>query len=103
MRKNPKEWERCVKSAVGAHLINSGLKFRFNVYYRNRGRDEVDYVIEKDNDIVALEVKIGKGGTNVGLSLFNEEFHPRRLYTIGTGGIPFEQFLGMNPADLFRL
>ena len=103
MRKNPKEWGRFAESAVGAHLINSGLKFRFNVYYWNQGGYEVDYVIEKGNDIVALEVKSGKDSTNVGLSLFNDDFHPRGLYTIGTDGIPFEQFLSMNPADLFRL
>jgi len=47
--------------------------------------------------------KSGKDSTNVGMSLFNEDFHPRGLYTIGTDGIPFEQFLCMNPADLFRL
>ena len=103
MRKNPKEWGRFVESAVGTHLINSGLKFRFNVYYWNRGGYEVDYVIEKGDEIVALEVKSGKDSTNVGLSLFNDDFHPHGLYTIGTDGIPFEQFLSMNPANLFRL
>jgi len=103
IRKNPKEWGRFVESAVGAHLINSGLKYRFNVYYWNQGGYEVDYVIEKGNDIIALEVKSGKDSTNIGMSFFNDDFHPRGLYTIGTDGIPFEQFLSMNPADLFRL
>ncbi|MDR1456182.1 MAG: ATP-binding protein [Tannerella sp.] len=101
--RNPKEWGRFVESAVGAHLINSGLKYRFNVYYWNQGNYEVDYVIEKGNEIVVLEVKSGKDSTNLGLSLFNDEFHPRGLYTVGTNGIPLERFLGMNPADLFRL
>lgn len=103
IRKNPKEWGRFAESAVGAHLINSGLKYRFNVYYWNQGNYEVDFIIEKGNDRVALEVKSGKDSTNVGLSLFDNEFHPRGLYTVGTDGIPFEQFLSMNPADLFRL
>lgn len=103
VRKNPKEWGRFAESAVGAHLVNSGLKYRFNVYYWNQGNYEVDYVIEKGNNIIALEVKSGKDNTNAGLSLFDEEFHPRGLYTVGTDGIPFEQFLSMNPADLFRL
>jgi len=101
--KNPKEWGRFAESAVGTHLINSGLKFRFNVYYWNQRGYEVDYIIVKGNDIVALEVKSGRDITNVGLSLFNDYFHPRGLYTIGTDGIPFEQFLSMNPTDLFRL
>ncbi len=103
MRSNPKEWGRFAESAVGVHLINSGMKHRFNVYYWNQGHYEVDYVIEKGNHLVALEVKSGRESTNLGLSLFNDEFHPRGLYTIGTDGIPFEQFLSMNPADLFHL
>jgi predicted AAA+ superfamily ATPase len=103
LRKNPKEWGRFAESAVGTHLINCGLKYRFNVYYWNQGSYEVDYIIEKGSDIVALEVKSGKDSTNTGLSLFNEAFHPRGVYLIGTDGIPFEQFLSMNPADLFSL
>lgn len=103
VHKNPKEWGRFAESAVGTHLINSGLKYRFNVYYWNKVNYEVDYIIEKGNNIIALEVKSGKDSTNAGLSLFDEEFHPRRLYTIGTDGISFEQFLSMNPVDLFSI
>ncbi len=100
---NPKEWGRFAESAIGSHLINSSLKYRFNVYYWNKGDYEVDYVIEKGNDIIALEVKSGKDSANKGLSLFNEEFRPRGVYLIGTNGIPFDQFLSMNPADLFKI
>jgi predicted AAA+ superfamily ATPase len=103
LRKDAKEWGRFAESAVGAHLINCGLKYRFNVYYWNQGNYEVDYVIEKGNEIIALEVKSGKDSANKGLSLFNEEFHPHKVYLVGTDGIPFEQFLSMNPADLFQL
>ena len=100
LRKDSKEWGRFAKSSVGAHLINSGLKYRFNVYHWNNGNYKVDYVIEKGNDIIAIEVKSGKGSTNKGLSLFNDEFHPRGVYIVGINGIPIEQFLSMNPMDL---
>ena len=100
LRNDHKEWGRFVESAVGAHLINSSIKNKFNVYYWNQGGCEVDYVIEKGDKIIAIEVKSGKDSTNKGMSLFNEEFHPQSLYTIGTDGIPFEEFLSMNPADL---
>ncbi|GAB6010485.1 ATP-binding protein [Viscerimonas tarda] len=103
LRNDHKEWGRFAESAVGAHLINSGLKYRFNVYYWNQGGFEVDYVIEKGHDIVAIEVKSGKESANKGLSLFNEEFRPRGIYLVGTDGIPFEKFLSMNPAELFQL
>ena len=102
LRNDHKEWGHFAESAVGAHLINCSLKNKFNVYYWNQGGFEVDYVIEKGNKIIAIEVKSGRDSTNKGMSLFNEEFHPQSLYTIGTNGIPFEEFLSMNPADLYR-
>ena len=45
LRNDHKEWGRFAESAVGAHLINSGIKNKFNVYYWNQGGFEVDYVI----------------------------------------------------------
>ena len=102
LRNDHKEWGRFVESAVGAHLINCSLKNKFNVYYWNQGGFKVDYIIEKGNKIIAIELKSGKDSSNKGMSLFNEEFHPQSHYTIGTNGIPFEQFLCMNPADLYR-
>ena len=101
LRNDHKQWGRFAESSVGSHLINSGIKYKFNVYYWNKGSFEVDYVIEKGGVIVALEVKSGKDSTNKGLSLFNNEFHPHKILLIGTDGIPFEQFLSMNPAELF--
>jgi hypothetical protein len=38
-----------------------------------------------------------------GMALFYEEFHPRGVFLVGTDGIPIEQFLTMNPAELFKL
>jgi|GEM_PF-2146170 len=63
----------------------------------------LDYVIEKNNDIIAIEIKSGKYSANKGLSLFSDEFHPCGVYLVGTDGIPFEQFFSMNPMDLFSL
>ena len=103
LRNNPKEWGRLAESAVGAHLINSGLKHRFNVFYWNNGEYEVDYVIEKGNKTVAIEVKSGQKSINKGLALFEQEFKPLGLFIIGTNGIPFDVFLSMNPADLFSI
>jgi predicted AAA+ superfamily ATPase len=102
LRNDPKEWGRFAESSIGSHLINYGMRDRFNVYYWNKGNLEVDYVIEKAESIVALEVKSGKESVNKGLSLFNDEFHPHGVFLVGTDGIPFEQFLSMNPAELFK-
>jgi predicted AAA+ superfamily ATPase len=103
IRNNPKEWGRFAESAVGVHLINCALTYGFNVYYWNCGAYEVDYVIEKGDKTIALEVKSGHRSNSKGLALFEKEFHPHRLFLIGTGGISFENFLGMNPTELFNL
>jgi predicted AAA+ superfamily ATPase len=100
---NPKEWGRFVESAVGAHLVNSGLRHRFNVFYWNKGDAEVDYVIEKGGKVVALEVKSGKDSDSRGMGLFNDEFHPRGVFLIGTGGMTIEKFLSMDPDELFTI
>ena len=101
LRSNHKEWGRFAEFAVGAHLINSGIQYKFNVYYWNNGSYEVDYVIEKDGRVVAIEVKSGQDSANNGLDLFDKKFHPHGLFIIGTGGISFENFLSMNPMELF--
>ena len=101
LRSNHKEWGRFAESAVGAHLINSGIQNKFNVNYWNNGSYEVDYVIEKDNKTIAIEVKSGKDSTSKGLDLYDKEFHPHGLFIVGTDGIPFEFFLSMNPMELF--
>ena len=103
LRSNHKAWGNFAESAIGAHLINSGIQYKFNVYYWNNGTYEVDYVIEKGEKIVALEVKSGLNSTNKGMSIFNHEFHPHGLYLIGTDGISFENFLSMNPAELLQI
>jgi len=103
LRSNHKEWGNFAESAVGAHLINSGIKYKFDVYYWNNGAYEVDYVIEKEGKVIAIEVISGKDVANKGLGLFDDEFHPHGLFLIGTDGISFENFLSMNPAELFLL
>jgi uncharacterized protein len=96
----PKLWGRFAESAVGSHLVNMALKYRFNVYYWNNGMYEVDYVIERNGKVAALEVKSGADGFSKGLSIFNESYHPSSILTIGTSGIPTGDFLEMNPLDL---
>jgi len=59
--------------------------------------------MEKGNKIIALEVKSGHNSANKGLALFDKEFHPSGLFLIGTDGIPFAEFLRLNPVELFNL
>ena len=90
---NPEVWGRLVESAIGTHLINHSVSGRYNLYYWREGNEEVDFVIEKDGKVIAIEVKSGKRGENKGMNIFAEKFHPEKVLLVGTGGIPHEEFL----------
>lgn len=98
---NGKYWGRQYESAVGVHLLNNSYTEDYNLYYWNENSMEVDYVIQRGSKIVAIEVKSGKDSTNEGMGVFDAKFRPSALYTIGTDGIDMEDFLRMNPSDLF--
>lgn len=92
-RGDPKQWGREVESAVGSYLINQAEVIGFKLYYWRDGRDEVDFVIERNNRLVGLEVKSGRRGMNNGLSVFRELFRPYRTFVVGTNGIAIDEFL----------
>lgn len=91
------KWGRLVESAVGSHLLNYADKLDYKVYYWREKNKEVDFVVERNHKIWAIEVKSGKRGMNKGLGLFREAFHPYRAFVVGTDGISVEEFLS---ADL---
>jgi hypothetical protein len=99
---HPKLWGQIVESAVGCHLLNHSNTENYNLYYWNENNNEVDFVIERNGEIVGLEVKTGKDSTNTGLSVFSEKFHPKHIFTIGTDGIDFENFFQMNPQTFLK-
>jgi predicted AAA+ superfamily ATPase len=99
---DPKSWGRWVESAVGAHLINQSFKNKkLNIYYWREGNDEVDFVVEYKKKIIALEVKTSKVGSLTGMNAFSKNFHPEKSLVIGTGGIPWEEFLQLDILGLF--
>lgn len=98
---DPATWGRLAESAIGTHLINQSVSERYNVYYWRENNLEVDYIIEKGNQTIGLEVKSGMKAENEGMSVFAEKFHPNKVLIVGTGGIPFQEFLKINPKDLF--
>ncbi len=97
-----KAWGRWVESAVGAHLLNQSFKEKkISIYYWREGNDEVDFVVEYKKRIVALEVKTSKVGSLTGLNAFAKTYKPEKALVIGTGGIPWEDFLQMDVLALF--
>lgn len=99
-RTDTSTWGRWVESAVGAHLLSMADELDYKVYYwrePSRNKDEkdkeVDFVIVRDGEMTAIEVKSGRRGMNSGLPAFVEAFHPKHSFTVGTGGVSLEDFL----------
>ena len=101
VRPDGKLWGRMVESAVGTHLLNRRKTGWYDVFYWNENSKEVDYVIQRGTDVVAIEVKSGYDSSNAGMAVFDELFHPKAMFTVGTDGIPLEEFLQMEPGELF--
>ena len=102
VQNNPEAWGRMVESAVGAHLLNHSRTENFKLYYWRDRNNEVDFVLEKNRKVIALEVKSGASGTTKGMQAFQQKFHPHKLLLVGRDGIPWQEFLQINPADLFE-
>ena len=100
-RIDPKIWGRWVESAVGAYLLGGAIEGGYKVYYWRERNDEVDFIIQKQDECIAIEVKSGRRGMNSGLKVFEEKFHPKNAFVVGTDGIPFDIFFQANIEDLF--
>jgi hypothetical protein len=98
---NPKLWGRLVESSVGAHLLNHSISERYNLHYWREGNNEVDFILEKGNKVIGLEIKSGASADSEGMNIFNGRFHPDKMLLVGTGGIPYVDFLKINPRELF--
>ena len=88
-------WGRLCESAVGAHLLNTlppdGI---VRLRYWRDGANEVDFVLSSGRRLVAIEVKSGRRrGGLAGLGAFERRFPGARRLVVGTGGVPFNEFL----------
>jgi uncharacterized protein len=98
----PVQWGRIVESAIGAHLVNYARQEDFRLYYWREGNDEVDFVMEYRGKTVAIEVKSGaKHGNLKGMDEFKKQFSPDKLLLVGSTGLPWQEFLTINPTQLF--
>ncbi|MCQ2277118.1 MAG: ATP-binding protein [Bacteroidales bacterium] len=95
----PKQWGRFYESAIGAHLVSKAFENRFDLFYWRQGNDEVDYVIQKRDCLMAIEVKSNHEKTTTGLQVFKEKFSPKVSLIIGPEGIGVEEFLSHDPID----
>ena len=88
-------WGRLMESAIGAHLLNSAIESRVEIFYWRERSMEVDFVLRLGKSIVAIEVKSGRSRVELpGMEAFKKTFHPKRTLLVGGQGISVEEFLG---------
>jgi len=100
VQKDPAKWGRIVESAVGAHLLNQSLTEQFELSYWREGSAEVDFVLKKQDKIIAIEVKSSKAAITDGMRKFKTQFTPNKILLVGADGLPWEQFLKTDIAGL---
>lgn len=98
---NPEKWGRIVESAVGAQLLNYAKQEGFRLFYWREGNDEIDFLLQHRGKTLAIEVKSGTLRGAPGMEVFRKKFNPDKLMIVGTGGLPWEEFLEINPVELF--
>jgi hypothetical protein len=97
-RKDANYWGRLVESCIGACLYNGLVKGVAELFYWSERNREVDFVLAKGKELVAIEVKSGfkKSGFS-GMDEFSKHFKVKRNLLVGGGGIPLDEFALIPP------
>ncbi len=86
-------WGRLVETAVGAHLYATRDPRAEVLYWRDRGK-EVDFVVQRGEQLTAIEVKSGPRGNDLpGMAAFEAAHGPARKLLVGGDGTPLNAFL----------
>ena len=96
----PDKWGRVVESAIGAHLLNHSIREDFSVFYWRERNEEVDFVLEKQGKVIAIEVKSNHAKKRNGMNTFNKKFRPHKMILIDNNSLPWHEFLKINPVEL---
>ena len=100
---DPTLWGRLFESAIGAHILSYAYAGDYKVYYwRTKPGCEVDYIMEKKGRLVAVEVKSNDNYRSNGLTEFKTLYNPYLALVVGDGGMRAEEFMSINPAELFK-
>lgn len=78
-----KYWGRLFESAIGAHIVSHAYEGSYKVWYwRDYDGREVDYVLEKKGELIAIEVKSNQDKGNSGLAEFKKRFSPKAAFIV---------------------
>ncbi len=102
-KQEPDHWGRLVESAVGSSLANGIIGKNIELFYWSSRNREVDFVMSRKNELVAIEVKSGRNkGSFPGIEAFSKEFRVKRKLLVGPQGISLNDFLLTPPEELFH-
>ncbi|MCL2100337.1 MAG: ATP-binding protein [Fibromonadales bacterium] len=88
------------ESATGAYLLSRSREEGFDVYWWRDRDKEVDFVLQKGKDIVAIEVKSGRAKHIGGYLDFKKKYPKARGFVIGASNCSLEDFL-LGKLELF--
>ena len=99
-RRDPSVWGRLVETTVGAHLANTALGTGVEVAYWRDRNVEVDFVLRRGQELLAIEVTSGKRKERLpGLAAFQREHPTARGLLVGGQGVPVQELLARPAAD----
>jgi len=103
VRQDGEAWGRWVETAVGATLLNGIMGTGTQLFYWQGKNREVDIVLSRGKDIVAIEVKSGRKKDNLpGIEAFSRQFTVKRKLLVGGHGIPLENFFLTPPEQWIK-
>ena len=100
LRNDSVRWGHAVESAVGAQLMSSVHRRDIELLYWNVGSKEVDYVLRRDDEIAAIEVKSADADSISGMREFLRKYPHAKSYLIGGQGMPLEAVFALSATDL---
>ena len=94
-------WGRRVEQTIGAYLLNQSRLNNIKLYYWRDGNYEVDFVIQKKNKLITIEVKIGKAKLHSGLEKFKKKYKTFKSILISNDALTWQDFLNLDVNELF--
>ena len=61
----------------------------------------MDFILKKDQQIIGIEVKTNTTAQTSSMTYFQQKYQPYKILLVGPSGIPWQEFLKINPEELF--
>jgi len=97
VRDNPSQWGRWIESCIGTHLLNSAIKNHLSLNYWRHVNDEIDFVLSDGKKTIGIEVTSAFKNKKSGMTAFSKTQHPDRIMMLGADGMPWQEFLTVDP------